>query len=350
MSLRLSHSGQSKYITCAEMYRLHYIERLRSKSTSSALVFGAAMDNALNYMLLNKDIELCLNNTLIEFMVHWKLQENNSNIDFFKSDFDNDLVNEILNIEKSFHITHDNINYHIWLSLAKKAELLLIAYYNNILPEIKEVIEVQKKVELLDDDGNNFNGIVDAIVRLQDGRVVVMDNKTSSPVYKQDSVAKSEQLAMYQEILNIYNEDPANPWKHKIEACAYAVMSKKLNKTAVKTCKSCGHVTESSHNTCNNTHEVEGTKGKFINARCNGEWSEVTKITAKTQFIVGTISDEFIELVLENATLVKSKIEDGIFPRNYDSCNFIFGKPCIYRGLCHNGDDTGLITVPEREK
>ncbi len=328
MSLKLSHSGQSKYQTCGEMYKLHYIERIRSEKTSSALVFGAAMDEALNFMLLSaKGNPEALNISIDIFNKKWAPHKDDPNIDYFKSDFDIDLID----VE-----TSDGS----WHSLSRKAELLLTAYHRDILPQIKQVIEVQKSVELLDDEGNNFNGIVDAIVRLQDGRVVVMDNKTSSTVYKKDSVAESEQLAMYQEILNIKEQDPADPWKHKIEACAYAVMSKKLNKKIIKTCKSCGFVTDSGHKTCN---------AEIDKKRCGGEWAEVLEISAKTQFIVGEISEEFVESVLEQAVLVKNNIEDGIFPQNFDACNFMFGKPCVYRGLCHNGDMHGLTILPERE-
>lgn len=326
MSLKLSHSGKNKYISCGESYRLHYIERIRSQSTGSALVFGAAMDNALNLMLLNKDKENCLQDSIKEFKTHWLTHKDNPNIDYFKSDFDIDLID----VETS------DGNWH---SLFRKAGFLLEAYHRDIIPQIKEVIEVQKSVELLDDEGNNFNGIVDAIVRLQDGRVVVMDNKTSATKYEKDSVAKSDQLAIYQEILNIKEQDPADPWKHKIEACAYAVMSKKLNKKTIKTCTSCGNISEKGHKLCD----------ALINKkRCNGTWTEVKEFSANTQFIVGNISEEFIEIVLEQATTVKNNIEAGIFEKNTEICNNIYGKPCIYRGLCYRGDMYNLIQLEKK--
>lgn len=328
MPLKLSHSGKNKYISCSESFRLHYIERIRSQSTGSALIFGANMDLALNLMLLNKDKETALADSIKEFETNWLPHKDNPNIDYFKSDFDIDLID----IETS------DGNWH---SLYRKAGFLLSAYHRDILPQIKEVIEVQKSVELLDDEGNNFNGIIDAIVRLQDGRVVVMDNKTSASKYEKDSVAKSDQLAIYQEILNIKEQDPADPWKYKIEACAYAVMSKKLNKKTIKTCQSCGNVSEKGHKLCD----------AIINKkRCNGTWSEVKEFSANTQFIVGTITEEFVESVLEQATAVKNNIEDGVFEKNYDACNFMFGKPCVYRGLCYNGDMHGLVQIPERKE
>ena len=51
MGNRLSHSAINRYKMCGESYRLHYVEKIRPNGTSSALLFGAALDNALNVLL-----------------------------------------------------------------------------------------------------------------------------------------------------------------------------------------------------------------------------------------------------------------------------------------------------------
>lgn len=54
---KLSHSGRELYETCGYKFQLHYNQRLRSKNTSSALLFGSAFDEALNVLLLERDLE-----------------------------------------------------------------------------------------------------------------------------------------------------------------------------------------------------------------------------------------------------------------------------------------------------
>lgn len=378
-----------KYLSCGESYRLHYLEGWRPVTFSSALVFGSAIDNALNYMLEHKNDADALEQTIHEFNKNWEQGENsrrekvdmplNPMIEYGKYDFDPDLLEksdwaELFKYDENFFETKSKIdsmlyprededgikappvewldipeeqrmvyNYAVWKSLAKKGHILLTAYYNNILPYVKEVLAVQKTISLLDEAGNDLNGIIDIVVKL-DGKklgmnydpVTIVDNKTTSTKYEEDSVFSSEQLAKYQAIMNIKAADPEDEWQHKIDLCAYAVMSKKLIKDITKKCSKCGHVGQGSHKTCDNI--IDGV-------RCNGSWDKDKKFAAKTQFITGKISQEFEERVLENAVTVKSCIEHGLFPKNYSACANLFGRKCPFIDLCHSGDSKNLINV-----
>ncbi|TXI04130.1 MAG: PD-(D/E)XK nuclease family protein [Rhizobium sp.] len=51
MKLYLSHSAISKYEACPEQYRLHYVERLGVRETSSNLVFGSAIDKTIKEII-----------------------------------------------------------------------------------------------------------------------------------------------------------------------------------------------------------------------------------------------------------------------------------------------------------
>ena len=366
MSIRLSHSAQSKYQLCPNLYRLHYEERWRSIILSSALVFGSAMDEALNILLEKKD----LNAALEAFNMHWEQGKDhhgqlvdiplNPNMKYFKSDFDAKLLEkkdwaELFKYDGKFFETKEKIdellkaktewidipeemrmpyNYANWLCMQKKGEMMLKAYYTDILPEIAEVLAVQMPVELTDEDGNVLNGIVDLVARLKDGRVAVLDNKTSGSEYEEDSVAISDQLAKYFAILNIFAEDENHPWQHKIDLAGYCVMVKKIVTEETKTCTVCNHIGLGSHKTCDNV--IDGK-------RCNGEWGKVKSHSVKTQFLTGNISEEFAEVVLENASTVKTCIEMGLFPKNFNSCQDQFGAPCAMIGLCHKKDSKGLI-------
>ncbi len=51
MGNKLSHSSINRFKMCPKSYELHYVERIRPTGTTSALVFGAALDAALNLIL-----------------------------------------------------------------------------------------------------------------------------------------------------------------------------------------------------------------------------------------------------------------------------------------------------------
>lgn len=371
MPIKLSHSSKNTYLQCPTKYKFHYIDNLRPVTLSSALVFGSAIDNSLNTLLENKDNPEALKMSIEAFNRNWEQGENslrqvvdmplNPDLKYSKYDQDPDLLEksdwaELFKYDSNFFDTKSQVenlmsevdwldiaedkrriyNYYNWLCLKKKAELLLTAYHKEILPNFKSILAVQKKVELIDEAGNNLNGIIDFVAELQDGRIAIVDNKTTSTEYEEDSVSSSEQLATYQAILNIFAADPENDWKYPIEACAYAVMSKKLTKDITKTCKLCGEKNNSTHKTCNNViNEV----------RCNGEFEKDKKFKVKTQFIVGTIDEDFEHSVIENASTVKSCIELGLFPKNYSSCKNQFGSPCPFLNVCHGKDMKGIVKL-----
>lgn len=384
--MKLSHSSKNKYLQCAESYRLHYILKYRAVTLSSALVFGSAIDEALNWMLGSKDNPAALEMAIQIFNQKWEQGQDsarnvvdmplNPNLKYSRYDFDSDLLGkadwrELFKYDGKFFETKNRIdkllnpdkdsdtgkkptkadwldipeeergvlNYANWLCMQKKGELLLTAYYNEVLPQIKRVLAVQMNIELDDGAGNILNGVIDAVVETLDGKVIILDNKTTSTEYDEDSVAGSEQLATYYAILNIFNEDPEHSWKHKIDGAGYAVMSKKLEKDVTKVCKSCGHVATGSHKKCDD--EVDGE-------RCNGEWDKTVKFKVKTQFITGNISDDYAAEVLENASTVKSCIEAGLFPKNYSACENMFGNPCPFINKCHKGSDKGLIKLEDK--
>lgn len=370
------------WLSCGERYRLHYIQKWRPVTLSSPLVFGSAIDSALNILLETRDLKLTLEvfdknfeqgtNSLYE-LVDLPL---NPNLKYSKWDFDADLLEkadwrELFKYDGKFFETKEKVdellaaktpwleipeenrmvlNYASWLCMSRKGKMLLEAYYNKILPNIKEVLTVQMTVNLLDGDGNDLNGVIDAVVRLQDGRVCVLDNKTTSTEYELDSVAGSEQLAKYVAILNIKAADSEDPWEHSIDCAAYAVMSKKLIKDITRTCASCGHIADSKAKTCDQELEVPGklVKGVQATKRCGGEWIKDKKFEVNTQFIVDIISREFQDSVLENAVTVKSCIEMGLFPKNYSACESMYGSPCQFIGLCHKGKTDGLIKLEKK--
>lgn len=371
MGIKLSHSAKNRYLSCGESYRLHYLEKLRPKLLSSALLFGSSIDLALNYLLLNKNDLNVVKQSIKLFNNNWEQNEDqnkqkidlplNPNIRYYKGDYQPDMLEssewqEIFKKEKNFFDLKNEVdelakstdwldipeekrmiyNYAHWLCLQKKGTMLIEAFAKEILPQIKEVLAVQMDIQLEDEDGNIFTGVIDYVAKLSDGKIYIMDNKTSSTEYEEDSVKLSEQLATYYAILNIFADDPNHSWKHKIDGCGYSVLSKKIQVETTKKCKECGHIGEGSHKTCDNVINKE---------RCNGEWSKDKKFKVKTQLLTGTISEQYAQEVLENATTVKSCIELGLFPKNYTQCDSMFGQKCPYINYCHKNDKKGLVDL-----
>lgn len=404
MGIKLSHTAMNKYLTCGEMYKKHYVDKIRPVYFSSNLTFGSAIDAGLNLMLENLQDKDILKKALHEFDRNFEQGKDsnyevvdlplNPNIEYGRHDFDPDLLEkkdwaELFKLNANFFDMKRDIdnklypkededgnkadpvpwgdineedrmvyNYAKWKCLSRKGHILIQQYYTDIVPLIKEVLATQLELNLMDDDGNTLPGVADLVaiihgsmIGLDYDPVVLIDNKTAASPYKSDSVATSEQLAKYKAVLNILADDPNEEWNYKIDLAAYAVMLKKLEKNITKTCKSCGHVSQGSHKTCDkvSTQKVM-TKGKNPKevekeVRCGGEWEVEKEFFAKTQFIIDIIPESKEIEMLENSSMVLKAISMNLFAKNYSACKNMFGRDCPYLGLCHKGSMYGLIDL-----
>lgn len=373
-TIKLSHSAISKFSDCNKSYELHYIKNVRSKYKDSSLYLGSAIDNALNYLLENfkkEDEDKLLAGALETFENQWTTQKNNlneevnlaydENIRYSKYDFDPDLLERkdwhliFKETEKPFEVRDKALNNPAecsveelrinalmnWLCVKRKAELLIKAYYQDImLPHYEEVLLVQKEFNINDGGNGVLRGFIDLVVKLKDGRVVVLDNKTSSVDYDPNSVKESVQLSIYKRVIQILREE-GQISVPEVTHAGFAVVYKKLDKEITKICKSCGYKGLGSHKTCDNV--IDGK-------RCGGEWEKTKKFSVKTDLIVDEIPTYMLNLVLENVDLVKRAIDTGIFPRNFNNCINRYGKKCDYFDLCRNNDDKDLVKLNKTEK
>lgn len=289
--MRISHSAREKYEECPMMYKLHYIDKIRSTKESSALKFGGALDEALNHLLMNRQDT---KGTKDVFLREWAKQKHNYNVDFFKSDLDESLLtqDEIAFCETAKNPTHEKT----WLSLNYKGLAMIDSYIRDILPKIIEVHSIQDKIELQghDEEGNPtgacITGLLDVIATVETpelGQVkAVIDNKTSSSNYAKNCVQKKEQTALYS-------------MEKDIPYAGFAVMLKKP--------------------------------------------------PFKTQFIVDKVPTALQEQTLQNFVNVVDSIEKGDFPmkEKKHQCMFIYGKPCVYIDLCWNDSMNNLIVKGE---
>jgi len=298
--MKLSHSSCQKYLQCGYKWKLHYKDRLRSTKIGSALIFGNAVDNALNRLLLDKkqnpdEDELEFMKETAEDIFKKALRFVNINgqdvdilevdsVDYYKSDYAAHIVTE----EDQAEITEHGHEH--FTSLKRKGLMIIEAYRNEIMPQIEEVFEIQKKVSLPDGD-DEFIGYIDVILSFVDepGKKYVVDNKTSSVKYKEDSVRTSEQLAAYSEYA-------------QIDHCAYIVCEKNIRKR---------------------TPQV------------------------RINIIKDNISDETIDKVFDTLSETFYNIENNKFEKNWDSC-WDYGKKCDYFDYCRNGIAKNLVDLKKK--
>lgn len=332
-SIQLSHSAVNKYSECSEKYRLHYIEKLRTKFCSSALFFGSACDRAFERYLIEKKDELTdeekkmLDQSPIEiFDEQFKTASNaegtldiakSEYAQYFNSDVDvslltdddlsdaqnwasklgfeeidvNTFVGEVKAARRAKKPLSDDetklFNYICWMSLRRKGHILVEAYGQDIMPQILRVHTIQERVELKEDQ-HKYIGFIDFTAEFVDEPdvIYVCDNKTSSVKYEADSVKESGQLASYCEF-------------KETNKAAYVVVEKKLRKR---------------------------------NPRY------------RTQVIRDYIPEKTFEKVFDNVGDVLYNVENGKFEKKADSKEcFFFGRKCDYFNVCWKDDPTGLV-------
>jgi hypothetical protein len=334
MKKNLSYSGYSTYVTCPYKYDLHYNQKIKPETTPFHLVFGSAVDKALNDILVGKSKENALKHAGKELFRLFK-----EKITFEQSDFDVELFSILTEVrlvnkferlgwkgknlgelgEKLFSIIqmdgaltesqYSTLKYLIFYSGLEKVSLMIDAFNDYVMPRIEEVIGVQEQVK---------RGILDVKARLKgiEG-VTVCDNKTSARDYPLDAVLNSVQLAGY-----------------GAETGAYFVFNKTVKKNRTKECSICKkNGTGQRHKTCDAV--VDGL-------RCGGEWNETITPEIVPQIIVDKVPEHNRVMVEQAYQDVEKLIETKVFPKNLNSCGQQYGKPCPYINLCWKNDMSGL--------
>lgn len=187
---RISNSGLDTYTMCPRKYKFKYIEKVKGDYTASPLLFGSAIDAALNYILeSNRDnIEWTKYEAEVIFNDYMNKWDRTQRLDFFKNEVPENLDPDL---------TDKQIEEEVWNNLYDRGVNCLNVYINEVLPHIEKVLHVQPKFEVVNDDGDIFTGVIDFIAKLKDGRTVLLDNKTASAKYPKNKVVKSQQLSFY---------------------------------------------------------------------------------------------------------------------------------------------------------
>ncbi len=340
---KLSHSGRGKYDHCPMMYRLHYIDKIRPTGTTSALLFGSAIDAAAEHYLLNGDSQRCVE----LFDYKWNQQEINDGELFTESD--NDLLNKIsLSSSVPDHENKERIVLANWLSLYRKGLLIINAFIDWADNNIEEVLEAQCEIELEDGDGNEITGKADFVIKMKGYDIpLLVDLKTAARYYDRNSVKVSEQLALYY----FYLRNTKYP---EMKRAAFLVLQKQIRKNREKTCLKCGTLTLGKEQSC--AVEKEGdvaitkgkNKGKFKLERCGGDFSVQIFPEVTVQFIHDEIPEDFINETVEDFGYVINQINEKKFEKNLDGCNSYYGRECPYKKYCESGCMDGLVKKEDK--
>lgn len=306
---KISYSAYKKFIQCPQLYKYHYDERLRPTQVSADLVFGVAIDRALNALLLKTGdpVEVFQN----EF--EWK---HLSSIVWDKKD----LQFEMFTTEDLHYLSDHPDEYLIYACLRRKGRVMIEAYIEYVLPKIQEVRSVQKELD-------SRPGILDAILTIDDHGLVLADHKTSRMPYKEDAIEQDTQLALYSRDQNI-------------QKVAYIVLNKTFK--FQKLCTKCGSDgTSGLHKTCANILSGE---------RCHGEFKRAVDKSKIIQLIVQDSPKINADLIEESITIVEEHIKNKQYYRNLGACGNMYGKRCPYYNKCWKNDDTGLTVSPETKE
>lgn len=355
--LNISYSSTSCWKRCPEMFRLQYVLGVQAREEGASLVFGIALDNAINKLLLaiknNNPIPSAesIKQIFVESEKGWRQALNNPKYKYTKADFDAKVLKQedwtlINHFEKELGVSleqarkafnqkafkrmsqQEDLLYckAAWLSMKNKGFLMIEAFIKDILPQITEVISLQHKIEGRVGE-SKLVGYIDLICKLkQYDKPVVIDLKTAAMSYDNDSVYLSEQLILYL----LYAGKQLNT-----TLAGFCVLLKGISSNIF--CSICGQKKTTQHKTCNAV--INGV-------RCNGEWSEVP--IALTQLLINNISEDIQQKFAADLANLTSLMESGLYYMNRDSCKD-FGL-CKYYGLCHFKNLDEYIWKSEQDK
>jgi hypothetical protein len=322
--LRISYSAIDTYLTCSEKYRLERIVKIIPEMINTAFLFGKSVDQASDVIFkpFMKDALPYSRDEMID-----RFKDSLTTIDYLgemihaptclkvkysKADVQSELLEksdleviqqfidksdlEITNIQQFIDYYKDTkvkvddetsiYNFIAWHCLFRKGIIMLDRLRLWAEENVQEVISLQRKIEIRNDDDDLLIGYIDLeCILKRDGILRTIDLKTATGAKRQypaDKISKSMQLAIYAQASQ----------KH----CGYIVLDKAIKKKAPRVI----------------IHEL-----------------------------LGEITEEQLDETFEKIDIAMQGIKSGKFEKNFDSC-FLYG-PCVFRDLCSKGDTKSLI-------
>lgn len=315
---RLSHSSVTMYSNCSQAFDYHYNQRIRPSKGKSPLLFGNAIDIGLNTLLETKDLKKAGD----AFTAAWSTGDingvkvdlqNSDMVEYSKSDFDVDL------------------GPTPWESLLAKGHLILNAYEVQVLPRIKEVIEVQGQSSIFNAEGDEIVTKRDLVAVMDDGKRYLLDNKTASALYAKDAAETSQQLLLY-----YYLEKD----KLALEGVGFIVVNKNIKKMKCLTCPKCkteykdNRIKNCQDKTCKTVLDLVGLD-----------------LNVEIQILLNDkVNLDIVDTVIDTFDSVNTGVSNEVFEKSEGkkAC-FQYGR-CAYYNLCWgDGSMEGLVKLEDKK-
>lgn len=160
----LSHSRINRYLLCPELYRLHYIEKLRPRYPSANLVFGQVLHQALAAFFRGGE----------------------DPVRFFR-----ECWATLREIELAYS-RRDS-----WEKLKISGQVMVELFLREAAPRLTNISSVEKEFEIgVTSLGQPVVGVIDLIADL-DGTKTVVDFKTAGSGYASHEIILADQLTAY---------------------------------------------------------------------------------------------------------------------------------------------------------
>lgn len=292
--IKLSHTQKELFLVSPRAWFYKYKLNLKEEIMGSPLFFGSLVETGVDVLLKGGTLDES-HNVFEKAMKYYNVngrKENlitSKNVRYSKADWQEHLFTEgeledLKNKTQQFK-THQ--------SLIRSGKMMITEFYENIFPKIKKVIAIQEYIKIDNGVGDEIMGFADIICEWEDGRILVLDLKTSGNKYKDDALEsedKGTQTAIYYEALKD---------KYKLDGAGFLVLEKKVRK-----------------------------RDPYM----------------RSQIIIGKPSSEIINKTYEQYDYVLQKIKEGSFPCCSPQCDR-YGQDCAYKKYCNSGgtDLTGLL-------
>jgi hypothetical protein len=268
--------------------------KYKEEVMSSALFLGTIIEKSIDALLVDgvtlKEAQDLFEKNYQRYKINekWETLKSSDKVRFFKSDFQENAHTE----EELEFLADKPHNFRCWSSRIKSGKLMIQEFYDNVMPNIKKLIASQVYVSIDNGNGDQIIGYADYIVEWIDGRILVLDLKTSAGPYSKDAVLtmeKGSQTALYYSALKD---------EYKLDGAGFIVLEKKIRVRTPQT---------------------------------------------RSQIIIDVPPDELIQETFDEFDEMLYNIRQAYFPCKAPDCNR-FGQECCYSKFCKSGgvDTSGL--------
>lgn len=357
--MNISYSSYEKWSTCEKLWQLHYIDKIRPNSTTSALFFGGAVGQVWQALALSKKEDLTTEEKKeVERAKDWKkmfhsllhkvqieyqnVEPTDPRVFYYKGDWDSELLNQGDWIELDnyanklglilpngnplayddleprypFGLTQDEIRYmnlHYFLSLGRKGEMMIESFIKDILPNIVKVYAIEKPLKI-DMSLESAKPMTDVLTGFMD---MVCDFRVT------DAKLAGNLGIEIGSVVKVLFDNKTSSTRYGSKC-----LEEKPQLNIYNYCESSDYI--------GYLVAVKEIKRPKIGVR-KGE------VFADIQVVLGKSSETISNAILDGVNTMLDSVSKNEFKPNYDVCTRVYGRKCPMYDYCKNGDMTGLV-------